>query len=169
MSKFLSVIFTVMIVLALVGTSFAGDFCFWKNCPQPNDTRAYSLEGDVKIPTFQLLPNINLNGETDYIFWRKDEDGGPGFGFGAGTTLAVIKSVVDVDAKYVKMSDTDNSDLFGLGAALDVVGVIKAINGTTPLPETVAIKAGVQGLLDTTHDFHPCGGVYTKIVWVLDI
>ena len=161
MRSFFMAIFMVFVLM--LGTASAFDVCTWKDCPQPSDAQ----KGIYKpAPTLQIVPNINLNGETNYILWRKDEDGGTGFGVGVGTTIGILFEYIDIDVKYVKMTDEDSSDLWGAGTALDLLSVFNKMNGQVFPPSQFSFKVGLQGLLDMTHDYHPCGGAYAKIKYI---
>ena len=174
MNKIIGIILALTLVL-IASTAFAGGVCFWKDCPQPGDVTksGYSLStGEpYETPLLQLIPNINLNGETDYV-WRKAEHGGNGFGVGIGTTLAIIKGVINIDGKYVKMIETEDvegeasgDDLVGLGAALNIFDTIKLLSGDIVIPETISANIGVQGLFDAKHGTI-CPGVYAQIKYI---
>ena len=110
----------IALMFTIPSMSFA-NICFWKACPQ--DTGAYKLKyGAVEptpVPDIAFLANINLSGETDYIF-RNAKDGGSGFGIGVGTTLITIEGFLDIDGKFVNIVTGPNAQLAGLGAALSV-------------------------------------------------
>lgn len=163
--------FSVLILLVFIlvaSSAYAFDVCIWKDCPQSNveivsGTKTSKIVAGG-VPELQIIPNINLNGETNYIFWRREEDGGTGFGFGAGTTIAIFWGLVDVDAKYIKMTDAESSDLVGAGFALDIIALAeRLVSGQVVVPDAWSIKAGLQGLSDLTHEGHLCGGAYTKL------
>lgn len=67
--RFLMIGLLIALMFTIPSMSFA-NICFWKACPQ--DTGAYKLKyGAVEptpVPDIAFLANINLSGETDYIF-----------------------------------------------------------------------------------------------------
>jgi len=166
MKKFLLI--SLLIIALLVPSIGNSTICFWKSCPQ--DTGAYkaALKAEpTVIPTFAILPNINLNGETDYIF-RSEKDGGSGFGIGVSTTLMTIKGFIDIDGKFVQMVQGNDSQLGGIGTSVSLPDLMTVAGLKWPFGKFATFKVGGQVLFDigSFNRLKPYFGLYAHIIEV---
>lgn len=156
----------VLIVLCLTSFASAFNVCIWKECPKtPEPMLKVAPRADVsESPDMQVIPGINLNGDTYYIIGPRSKTGDH-IGVGVGFTLIKFKNVVDVDAAWVKVIGADDvSNMGSLSIPVSLPELAKLFGANINVPNILTLKVGPALYLDMWHGFKPYGGFKATFV-----
>ncbi len=101
--------------------------------------------------------SLNLAGDTVYLTASGN------FAVGAGSNIASIKDIVEIRAEIVTPINSDGDTKAGIGAGINVVKIIKKLNGTW-LVGNINPSIGVMGLTNLNGVVKLEPAIYVSII-----